>query len=219
MGYQFKADGKVLAVSPSENPKYGPLEVQLDQTVFHPQGGGQPSDTGTISSGGNVYQVNFVSVSKDGIIHHYGEFTKGSFEVGAPVDLEINEEKRRLYARIHSAGHTIDLAVAAAGYGHLKPSKGYHFSDGSYVEYVGNIDSKERPAAKAKIQEELNKLISDDIKVTVTNGAVRNIAYGSDPGCPCGGTHVTSTGQLGKVEITKLKKKQKNFRVGYKIAK
>jgi len=215
--YQFKADGKVLAVSPSENPKYGPLDVQVDQTVFHPQGGGQPADTGTISSGESVFKVDFVSVSPDGVIHHYGGFTSGKFEADSSVSMEIDAEKRQLYARIHSAGHLIDLAANAAGYGHLKPTKGYHFLDGSYVEYIGNIEGKDRPAAKEKIQACLNELIAQDLPVTVVNGDVRNVSYGDDPGCPCGGTHVNSTGQLGKVELTKLKKKQKNFRIGYKV--
>merc|ERR1711964_386520 len=114
------------------------------------------------------FRVDFVLVTKDGIIHHYGGFTKGTLEPGAEVSIQIDEAKRRLYAKIHSAGHLIDLA-AAAGYGYLKPTKGYHFSDGSYVEYEGNIDGKERAAAKVKIQEELNKLIAADMKVTVTN--------------------------------------------------
>jgi len=215
--YQFKAAGKVVAVGPSEHPKYGPLDVQLDQSVFHPQGGGQPSDQGTITSGENVFQVEFVSVSKDGIIHHYGKYASGELAAGTAVSMEIDAEKRRAYARIHSAGHLLDLAVAAAGYGDLKPAKGYHFLEGSYVEYIGNIPGDKRAAAKEQIQNCLNELIAKDMPVTVTNGATRNVAYGDDPGCPCGGTHVKSTGELGKVQLTKLKKKQKNFRVGYKI--
>merc|ERR1712098_379900 len=101
--------------------------------------------------------------------------------------------------------------------GDLVPTKGYHFADGSYVEYAGNIPAPERADAKAKIQQALNEFIAADQKVTVTHGEVRNVAYGDDPGCPCGGTHVNSTGQLGKVTITKLKKKQKNFRIGYRV--
>merc|ERR1711964_629987 len=208
--YMFKATGRVVAVAESESEKHGPLDLQLDQTIFHPQGGGQPSDTGTISSGDSVYRVDFVAVSQDGVIHHYGSFTKGKLTPGVEVSLDIDSEKRRLYARIHSTGHLIDLAVSQAGYGHLKPKKGYHFTDGSYVEYQGNIDVKERAAAKTKIQEALDGLIAADLKVTVTNGAIRNVAYGDDPGCPCGGTHVKSTAEIGKVTITKLKKKQKN---------
>merc|ERR1711964_61442 len=146
-----------------------------------------------------------------------GEFASGEFAAGAKVDLEVNGAKRRLYARIHSAGHLIDLAATNAGYGYLEPVKGYHFEDGSYVEYVGNIESKDRAAAKEKIQQELDALIACDLKVIVTNGSVRQVAFGKDQCYPCGGTHVNSTAELGKVTITKLKKKQKNFRIGYKI--
>merc|ERR1711964_587119 len=179
--YVFKATGCVVAVSDSTSEKYGPLDVQLDQTIFHPQGGGQPADTGTLTSGDNVYNVQFVAVTKDGIIHHYGNFTHGSFEPKTEVTQEIDAEKRELYARIPSAGHLIDLAAAQAGYGHLEPTKGYHFLDGSYVEYAGNIEAGERAAAKTKIQQALDQLIADDHKVTVANGDVRNVAYGEDP--------------------------------------
>lgn len=38
-------------------------EVILDQTIFHPQGGGQPSDIGTITSvDGHVFTVTAVPV-------------------------------------------------------------------------------------------------------------------------------------------------------------
>lgn len=47
--------------------------------------------------------------------------------------------RRRLHARLHSAGHAIDVAVAQAGHSHLKATKGYHFADGPYVEYEGAV--------------------------------------------------------------------------------
>merc|ERR1711964_931988 len=149
-----------------------------------------------------------------GVVHHYGEFADPSttLEIGTEVAQAVDEEPRRLYARIHSTGHLLDLAVTAAGYGHLKPTKGYHFTDGSYVEYEGNIDAKERAAAKDKIQTELTRLIKENLPVHITYGdsGVRHIAFGDDQGGPCGGTHVQASGELGEVTITKLKKKQKN---------
>jgi len=40
--------------------------------------------------------------------------------------LEIDEEKRRTYARVHSGGHLLDIAVNQLGYQWV-PGKGYHF--------------------------------------------------------------------------------------------
>ena len=48
----------------------------------------------------------------------------------------MNEEKRRLYARLHSAGHMLDIVVKNLKLGWI-PGKGYHFPDGPYVEYNG----------------------------------------------------------------------------------
>ena len=48
----------------------------------------------------------------------------------------IDENKRRLYARLHSAGHLLDVAVSNIGLS-WQPGKGYHFPDSPYVEYIG----------------------------------------------------------------------------------
>lgn len=38
--------------------------------------------------------------------------------------------------RLHSAGHLLDLCVRNVGWGHLEPSKGYHFPDGYALLWV-----------------------------------------------------------------------------------
>lgn len=52
----------------------------------------------------------------------------------------MNETNRRFYARLHSAGHLLDIAVKKLGIA-WKPGKGYHFSDGPYVEYSGSSEN------------------------------------------------------------------------------
>lgn len=49
------------------------------------------------------------------------------------MTIKVDEAKRRMHARLHSAGHLLDAAMRDIGYGHLEPSKGYHFADGPYV--------------------------------------------------------------------------------------
>jgi Ser-tRNA(Ala) deacylase AlaX len=56
------------------------------------------------------------------------------------VVTQIDENERRMLARVHSAGHLLDIAMMRAGRTDLKPSKGYHFSSSAYVEYLGKID-------------------------------------------------------------------------------
>merc|ERR1711964_214347 len=212
-----KAPARVVSIEKSDDDKRGDYMIQLDQTIFHPQGGGQPSDVGTILSKDGVFDVSFVSEVGE-VVNHYGSFKSGSFEPGTQVDLQIDAEKRSLYNLIHTAGHLQVVAAQRAGYmpEPLTYAKAYMYPVGSYVEYRGNIAVSEREAAKEKIQAELNKLIAENHKVFFTDGDVRSVTIGEYT-CPCGGTNISSTGMLGKVEITRLKKKQKNIRIAYKV--
>ncbi|GKB09475.1 alanine--tRNA ligase, partial [Tanacetum coccineum] len=106
----------------------------LDSTVFHPQGGGQPADGGYIT---DVYCSRFKFLvqdvrSKNGIVYHYGVFERNAEELeeGLQVLLSVDESKRKLNSRLHSAGHLLDLCLEKVGLSHLDPSKGYHFPDG-----------------------------------------------------------------------------------------
>lgn len=73
------------------------------------------------------------------------------------VEQKINQEKRRLYARIHSGGHFLDIAVKKIGLP-WTPSKGFHFPEGSYVEYIGTIEGKAEDIA-AKLQQACDEVI------------------------------------------------------------
>ena len=69
-----------------------------------------------------------------------------TFETNSQVECHVDEAKRRLYARVHSAGHLLDIAMVKAGRTDLQPSKGFHFAEGAYVEYIGNVDANARDA-------------------------------------------------------------------------
>lgn len=134
---------------------------------------------------------------------------------------------------MHSAGHLLDVAMTRAGRTDLKPSKGYHFDVGAYVEYVGEVDAKDRESLVAKINEIANQIITHTKpEVTVfkkicsyqeaqkelekAGGVPDYIPNGQslrvlkltpdDLGCPCGGTHVDHISEIKKLEVTKIKK-------------
>ena len=79
------------------------------------------------------------------------EPASASFAEGSAVECHVDEAKRRLFARVHSAGHLLDIAMVRAGRNDLKPSKGFHFSEGAYVEYIGNVDANARDALVATL--------------------------------------------------------------------
>ena len=55
--------------------KENEFAVVLDKTIFHPQGGGQPADEGTIKAEETVFLVNALQAKDDAILH-IGSFEK-----------------------------------------------------------------------------------------------------------------------------------------------
>src|SRR5579872_4021467 len=129
----------------------------LDQTIFYPQGGGQPYDQGTITKPDAQFQVAEVRF-KDGIVSHIGEIKQGAFNVGDSVALHVDEKRRIFNSRNHSAGHLVDHAMNNLGL-HLVPGKGYHYPDGAYVEYEGVPDEATLATLKERLHEAVNKLV------------------------------------------------------------
>eukprot|EP01102_Stenamoeba_stenopodia_P005023 TRINITY_DN15524_c0_g1_i1.p1 TRINITY_DN15524_c0_g1~~TRINITY_DN15524_c0_g1_i1.p1 ORF type:complete len:288 (+),score=64.36 TRINITY_DN15524_c0_g1_i1:50-865(+) len=211
--------------------------ILLDKTIFHPQGGGQPFDTGFILGKDNRFAVTEVRQKGDEV-QHIGTFENeaNEFQEGDEVDLEINESDRRLYARLHSAGHLLDVAIRNVGQTQLVPGKGYHFPAGPFVEYIGSIDAKERETVRKNLELEINKLVKEgaEVEVKTAHGADQIKEYcGSVPdyistekpcrvvfikeGCPCGGTHVKNTAEIGGVVVPKITVKKNVSRVSYRL--
>ena len=147
--------------------------VITESTIFHPQGGGQPSDTGIMKQGDGVeFKVSKVSKAglfENNLIYHFGEFTSETktFDVEKPIYQIVNEEQRRRNARVHSAGHLLDQAMRRAGKGDMIGTKGFHFPAGSYVEFLGSVPAEERPQLIIDLQKHCDALIGESIDTIV----------------------------------------------------
>ena len=124
----------------SDDEEKTSVTVALDKSPFHPQGGGQPSDEGTISlSDGTSLAVNKVTFdfATEVVTHHCSvssaDFAEGKASVGSSCRCSVNVERRKTLSQCHSAGHLIDVAMARSGIT-FPPTKGYHYLDGPYVE-------------------------------------------------------------------------------------
>jgi len=103
--WQFTLEGvMVVSWTPGED---GTHEVVLNKTIFHPQGGGQPADQGTISTadGSTVFNVHMVKEDRaTGLVEHNGKFSVGSAEsfqtASGSLNLKIDEDRRRTCARV-----------------------------------------------------------------------------------------------------------------------
>lgn len=90
-------------------------EIRLDRTVFYPEGGGQPYDTGVLN------QIRVLQVhEKDGDIWHY---TEEALEEGQVVTAEIDWARRLDLMQQHSGEHIVSgLIHARYGYNNI----GFH---------------------------------------------------------------------------------------------
>lgn len=155
--------------------KEGDYAIITDATIFHPQGGGQPSDIGTIQSekGEIIFTVDLVrfGATTQGQVLHFGRFsspaTGASFSPGDKVTQQIDTAKRLLYSRYHTAGHVLGAAVRKLLEKEIpdfEEIKASHAPDSAAVEFRGAIDATKW---KDPIQAKLDELIKGDIPVEI----------------------------------------------------
>ncbi|KAK7812686.1 uncharacterized protein LOC111991993 [Quercus suber] len=89
----------------------------LESTIFYPQGGGQPADTGFIQFADSDCKFIVRDVrSKDGIVFHYGfiENSGGESEMklekGKEALLYVDESRRKLNSRYYKAFKKMGLS-------------------------------------------------------------------------------------------------------------
>lgn len=180
-------------------------DLILKQTIFHPQGGGQKSDSGTIS-GVNVIKA----IKKGGDILHLMDDTV-VFEIGQIVEIAIDPEQRKENSLLHSAGHLVSSIVEST-YPCLIPVKAHHWPGECRVEFSingkGLIDEN---AILKIINEKLLTVISEsrEIKTSEECGGVRICNIDFLTPYSCGGTHVRNTSELKGLNCIKVKIKEK----------
>ena len=238
-------------LEPADQPLFPQAEqdqwvVVPATTIFHPQGGGQPSDTGKITSiSTNVkFDVQTTRLSpSSGNVLHLGRFhdTLSQFAPKEEILQTLNVEKRALYSRYHTAGHALDAAVrdvcanTIANFDKLKAS---HVPGSAACEYKGSIPGTQKAAIQSRLNEHLVTAANVNIEfwdrndierisqemfihpqtVTLTpEGKCRVVNIKGIDICPCGGTHVTSLDECGKIVVTKISRSNGNSRVSYRL--
>lgn len=227
--YKFKESAVITATGRDEIGPY----VLLDQTIFYPQGGGQPSDSGTMESGHISIPVHLVKCVGTEVRH----YTDKDYDqiVGTQVLCSIDPEKRLMHARLHSSGHFISSIVEDI-YPEWQAIKGHHFPDQCYVEFSSKFNSTEDISVQL-IMKEIKAFIKKDSEITQKLIAgdqlqelcpnlpyavpkekqARIVRIGDFPFTPCGGTHIKSLKELEGLEITKYKIKGKSMKINYRI--
>lgn len=194
--------------------------VQLNSTIFHPQGGGQPCDKGTI----NGEKVEFVNKFVTGKINEFEIqhcFSKEhSFKVKDEVELVVDKSLRFLHMKMHTGGHLIAHIVEEI-FPELKATGGNHFPEDGYMKFKSK--TKELPKEdliKDKISTIIEKTISNKVQTSIleTNEGVRSLKIGEYEAVPCGGTHLTNISYLEGITINGVKCNQKESTVTIKYS-
>lgn len=200
----LRADINVLDCIAQDNGRYA---VRLSATPFHPQGGGQPSDTGRI---GEVAVLRVASES-EGIVH----YTEAPVALG-PAVATVDAEPRQLHARLHSAGHVIGQVMAELGW---KPTKAHHWpGEARVVGMAAAAEGTARELVPAEMERRCNELLAQDLPcVMATENGLRQIGFGNLPAYPCGGTHVAALGEIGQIRIESVRVKKGEALVRYDV--
>jgi phenylalanyl-tRNA synthetase alpha chain len=224
---QYKKTLKAKVVSVEMNVSMA--NIVLDQTIFYPEGGGQPSDQGTIKGKNGELEVQQVLI-KDEEIVHIGKLT-GKLNENENVECSIDWNRRYKNMRVHSAGHIINDATMSL-FPDLIPADGEHGKK-SYIKYEGSLDQISSPL----IKERANEIINEDLPINTefvtlnelkkratwipehlpTNKPLRIMQIGAYSVIPDGGTQIKRTGEaLGITEID-ITKEDNYVYVNYKI--
>lgn len=182
-------------------------KVKLNQTIFFAFSGGQQSDEGTI---GGIRVVEAVKQGdKENIIDIEYEVEKEpDFKVGDEVEVKIDADKRDKLMRLHTAAH-IAYYFMTEKLGKLKIVGSNISSEKARVDILYDKPINE---TLKELEQEVNEYLVQghpvETKPDDKNPDLRWWHCGEWK-MPCGGTHVKSTKEIGK-----LKFKRKNIGAG-----
>ena len=209
-----------------------PDGIVLDRTVFYARSGGQPGDSGVLRWDGGELVIGDTIKGEGDAIRHIPAPDAGAAlpPVGTEVEAEIDWDRRHRLMRMHTTLHLMCSLI-----------KGAAVTGGSIGPDRSRLDfDLPHPPAKEEIEAGLNALIEADHPVTHEwvdeavlddnpglvrtmsvqpprgTGRLRLVRIGAGEASidlqPCGGTHVTRTGEIGRVQVLKIENKGKQNR-------
>lgn len=187
--------------------KDGKILVVLDRTPFYPEGGGQPSDHGEIN-GIRVLHV----YEEDDVIYHQVEKAVEDKIVLCKIDFH----RRFDHMQQHSGEHLLSGAIFKLYNGN---NKGFHLGE-DYVTIDIDIDGMTEEMLRTA-EDEVNSYIYKNREICTyvvskeesknfpmrkqinVDEDVRVVEAKDMDCCPCCGTHVLRTGEIGIIKIIK----------------
>jgi len=195
-----------------------PVTVVLDQSPFYGESGGQVGDTGELTWPGGRFEVSDTQ-REGGFMLHVGHLRQGTLALGATVTAHVESARRAALRRAHSATHLLHAALQHFLGGHA-------VQQGSKVDadllrfdfsHSSSIDGETLAAIEGMVNDRVLEAVPvsarllplaearhagammlfgekypDVVRMVTMDGVSREL---------CGGTHVSSTGQIGLVRV------------------
>lgn len=194
--------------------------VILDRTAFYPEGGGQPSDAGTIDG----CRVKYV-YGQHGIIYHIVDTPPPS---KTDVECMIDWDVRLDHMQQHCGQHILSAAFTEVM---DADTVGFHLGD-EFVTIDIDVESLSFDNAE-RVETFANEIVFRNLEVKLhypSSDQLKNYALRKAPSVteniriveidgvdfsPCCGTHPSHTGDVGLIKIRKWEKSKNNVRVEF----
>ena len=182
-------------------------EVLTDATVIFPEGGGQPSDTGSLGS------VQVLCAREEG--EEIWHLTPEPLSEGQEVEILADATRRLDHSQQHSGEHILS-GLAHTLYGAV--NVGFHMAE-TYATL--DLDLPLSETQLLELEREANRVIYRNAETTYRmvdaqelssislrkqtkglTGEVRIVYVGDVDSCTCCGTHVKRSGEIGYIKIT-----------------
>ncbi len=198
--------------------------IVLNRTIFYPEGGGQPGDTGMLEPATpGLRDIRIIGTERrEGEIVHLVEPFTARLEPGTQVNLLLDWAPRHRHMRMHTCLHLLCAVVGDA-----------KVTGGSVGTEKGRLDFNlpDNPLTREEVQVSLDRLIEADLKVTTRwitdeelaaqpdlvrtmsvqppsgQGRIRLVEIEGVDLQPCGGTHVAHTAEIGRIVVGKIESK------------
>jgi misacylated tRNA(Ala) deacylase len=203
--------------------------IVLDRTVFYATSGGQPGDTGVLTTVAGVLIPIEAAVYIDSAkseIAHVPAAGAPALKAGDTVTATIDWDKRYARMRMHTALHLLSAvlpyAVTGGSVGDTESRLDFDIPEAGLDKDTITAKVAEMIASNAPVN---SRWITDaeldanpglvktmSVKPPMGTGRVRLIEIAGLDLQPCGGTHVRTTGEIGAVRVTQIEKKGKQNR-------
>lgn len=202
------------------------FHVVLDRTAFYPTGGGQPHDTGFLD---DCEVVEVQENDAEEVVHVLrSELRPRAAAPLSGVRGRIDVERRRDHMQQHSGQH-----ILSAAFVQVCNALTVSFHLGAETSAIDLAHPSLTPTLVREVVQLSNRITLEDRPVRVLNvtreeaermnlrketereGVLRIIDIENFDRTPCGGTHVTRTGQVGNILVRKVEKYKQGFRVEF----